>query len=728
MSAQNFVGDVLGALAEAFEPLTDALASPEAAAAFLGRLGWSLSPTLPADAFTTAFGPLPGALTRLAERAAELAALPEDTDPLAVAAAIGKLGGAVADVVSALSALGPPAQGPPPLLDDPAFWNSLAQDVPNLLIARYLSRRQPKLWGLLRFTGIATAEVQPATPTRGSYRRDTVHWARVATLASDPGKLFAEVYGWGGTFDDVRFLTGLGELCACFGLPAGLGPAPSAALDPYWVPDAPARARIVQLDIPLHRDIVEAGPSVVMLLAALAVVPIPPPAAFGTSTADPVGFSVFPMVSGDLTETIRITDALSLSFTGGFEASGGIRVEIRPTGAGIATSGVTGRMAAAVRLDAMPALPWLLFGARDSTRMELGAAHLALGVRGTPPDLDIDIEAAADRVALVVDFGEGDGFLQKALGRKPLRFDFGAGVGWSRSAGFRFIGQATLDVTLAVHLSILGVVDVENIQVVLGVQPGTGRAALTVALSGRLSLGPVRAVVERVGLRAELEARRPPAPPGNLGGADLAFRFKAPDGAGLSLDATAVRGGGYIRLDEARGLYVGILQLEIQNRFTVTAIALITTKLPDGAPGFSLLVIIAAEFPGIQLGFVHPQRTGRSARRQPDHVRGRAARRGPQPRPGLDPLPQGPRRQRLPGHCRCAGRVPGRSRPVRHRPHGPPRLGNAHPDLPRPRHHPRTALPGTDRAPGTSGAGAARGRARRVAEDGRRRHPRLRPS
>ena len=36
---------------------------------------------------------------------------------------------------------------------------------------------------------------------------------------------------------------------------------------------------------------------------------------------------------------------------------------------------------------------------------------------------------------------------------------------------------------------------------------------------------------------------------------------------------------------------------------TVKAIGLITTKMPDGSPGFSLLIIISAEFTPIQLGF-----------------------------------------------------------------------------------------------------------------------------
>ncbi|GAB3960416.1 hypothetical protein GCM10027614_82220 [Micromonospora vulcania] len=49
--------------------------------------------------------------------------------------------------------------------------------------------------------------------------------------------------------------------------------------------------------------------------------------------------------------------------------------------------------------------------------------------------------------------------------------------------------------------------------------------------------------------------------------------------------------------DPDNGRYAGILQLKIGDIVTVTAIGLVTTKLPDGSPGFSLLVIITATFP-----------------------------------------------------------------------------------------------------------------------------------
>jgi hypothetical protein len=92
---------------------------------------------------------------------------------------------------------------------------------------------------------------------------------------------------------------------------------------------------------------------------------------------------------------------------------------------------------------------------------------------------------------------------------------------------------------------------------------------------------------------------------GALGPVDLSFRFKPPEGVGLAVDAGIIAGGGFLRIDQARGEYSGALQLEFADFLSLAAIGLITTRNPDGSPGFSLLIVITAEFPGggIQLGY-----------------------------------------------------------------------------------------------------------------------------
>ena len=70
------------------------------------------------------------------------------------------------------------------------------------------------------------------------------------------------------------------------------------------------------------------------------------------------------------------------------------------------------------------------------------------------------------------------------------------------------------------------------------------------------------------------------------------------------IDTPTITGGGYLYIDQENHRYAGILQLEFKEKIALTAIGLITTRMPDGSDGFSMLISIFAEFnPGIQLGF-----------------------------------------------------------------------------------------------------------------------------
>lgn len=104
-----------------------------------------------------------------------------------------------------------------------------------------------------------------------------------------------------------------------------------------------------------------------------------------------------------------------------------------------------------------------------------------------------------------------------------------------------------------------------------------------------------------MGLRFNLDV---PQSGGNFGPLDVSFAFKPPNGVGLAIDTGVVKGGGYLYFDPDREEYAGALDLVFSGFLNLKAIGLITTRMPDGSKGFSLLIIITAEFgAGIQLGF-----------------------------------------------------------------------------------------------------------------------------
>jgi Family of unknown function (DUF6603) len=138
----------------------------------------------------------------------------------------------------------------------------------------------------------------------------------------------------------------------------------------------------------------------------------------------------------------------------------------------------------------------------------------------------------------------------------------------------------------------------------LSLSPATDAAAAKatteVSVSLAIKLGPVTAAVERIGFEFGLSF---PETGGNVGFADLTFGFKAPTGVGIKVDSAFVSGGGFLFLDREKGQYAGFLQLTVQETLTLTAIGVLTTRLPGGAKGFSFVVMITAQgFKPIPLG------------------------------------------------------------------------------------------------------------------------------
>lgn len=242
-------------------------------------------------------------------------------------------------------------------------------------------------------------------------------------------------------------------------------------------------------------------------------------------------------------------------------------------------------------------------GSADGTRLELGEYGFEGSVGAADDRVEVDALASASNANITVAPGDGDGFIQKVLPADGVGVDFDAGLGWSTERGIYFKGGgAGLETELPVNLNIADVLQVETLQ--LGAGPDLSGESVTipvhVAADPQVSLGPIDATVEGIGMEAEISF--PENQDGNLGPVAVDLGFKPPTGAGMSVDAGVVTGGGFLQFDHENQRYAGTLQLKI-GELTITAIGLLTTKLPNGRDGFSLLIIIAGEFPAMQLGF-----------------------------------------------------------------------------------------------------------------------------
>jgi hypothetical protein len=128
------------------------------------------------------------------------------------------------------------------------------------------------------------------------------------------------------------------------------------------------------------------------------------------------------------------------------------------------------------------------------------------------------------------------------------------------------------------------------------------KTELRAGLSFSVELGPVLARVDQVGLRFAIE-RKADSAQANLHFADLDLGFLPPSGVALAIDAKVVKGGGFLFYDDAKKQYGGVVELEIDKAIALKAIGLLATRLPGGAKGYSLLVLITAEgFKPIPIG------------------------------------------------------------------------------------------------------------------------------
>lgn len=135
----------------------------------------------------------------------------------------------------------------------------------------------------------------------------------------------------------------------------------------------------------------------------------------------------------------------------------------------------------------------------------------------------------------------------------------------------------------------------------IGVETITDGIDAELLFNGSLKVGPITATAGGLGLSTEIV--KVGKGNGNIGPFGVDASFVPPSEIGLSIKTKAVSGGGYLWLDRDSGNYSGALELSFKDKIDLKAIGILTTKLPGGQKGFSLLIIVTAKFTPIQLGF-----------------------------------------------------------------------------------------------------------------------------
>ena len=547
-----------------------AVTTPARAAALLRELGYDVSPA----AFGAAVPALAAEAGTLTTAVRELADADDSAD---IAEALVAMFGRVEATVHAIRALQAElatAGSSVPHLDE------LPRRLTDFVVLDYLERQRPQLHDMLHLVGLI--ERLPASTNGEPARR--IHWQRFQTLVEEPSRVADEAYRWNSDFDADLFLARLMKVMQCGSLPGGLYP----QADTTRAALGNSSTTLQELRFPLFE-----GGSSAETYAQFGI-------AFAPADAQgekKKGMALLPYLMGASAFDFAVCDRGQLTFESTADIRG-VGVVVRPPLNVDRLLNLEGAFRTAVRISEKPerAEETVLIGSAGGSRLSIQGLAITWFAHNPEGRLDLGFEGQIQAIRLVLGGGDGDGFLQRVLAGLDVEAESTLTIGMTLLNGFTIQGSGQLAVDVSSHVD-LGPVRIERLR--LALTPAGDRIGLEVGAVLRVQLGPLRALVENVGITSTLRFVE-----GNLGAADLETTFKPPAGIGLSVEGGVVTGGGFLSFNSQQGQYAGALQLAVGNFLTLNAIGLITTRMPDGSVGFSLLLVITAEFgQGIQLGF-----------------------------------------------------------------------------------------------------------------------------
>ena len=583
MSDESTLHIIARHLALAVAPLREATRDLPRFRAFMRRLGWTATS-------------LPPSYAELGQRAADalaaVEALADDPTLQEILDAIEQVGA----VYRAAQALADAPGG----VDAGALLADFAEALLEFLLVEYLAAALPSVYRALEMLGVILHEHHESTPDRPAHVRTRLRYDQIPAVLADPLSVPNRVYGWGNRDLDFALLaehllyvlSALGLNASLAGMPAGQGEAFQVGARDEVAKTIDTQVTIPLFEVQIADELVEPG---------LAVLELP------AEGAHPAGIIVQPAIPGGIAERVAIDAAWTFTLRANTDLAAQFGIVLRPDEIAVRYPFAPGTSLPSAgfgfALEYAPAAPAALLGKAGGSRLEIAGGRIGLNLDEKNGQLELRIDGAPRGLAIVVSPADLDAFLGSLAGGTPLVVPIALGVGWSNRTGFSFTGGAGIVVPIYPHLE-LGPLTIDRVDLAVGSDFGGGkppalRTSAAITFTGEV--GPVVVAVEGIGLALDFVFAD-----GNAGPFDVRLDFVPPTALGLAIDAGPISGGGFLGYDKANARYSGILHLEVFS-IAVTAIGLLTTRDANGQdlppPGFSFLIIIAVEFPPIQLGY-----------------------------------------------------------------------------------------------------------------------------
>ncbi|HMJ46130.1 MAG TPA: DUF6603 domain-containing protein [Ferruginibacter sp.] len=592
MAEKNTISIVAEEMAKALQPLQQATRSVDGFSGFMHGMGWDML-VIPQ--------PLKDIITPLETVVSTLEAGSIDSSTaLQFVGQLKKCFEAIDKISSQPNNLFPAT------VDITAFKDEFPSQLLQYLIMEYVSDNHPKMFAYFKILGAFRITQVSAAGNRPAYLKKEIAWNDISKILNDPFSITKDLYKWGQSgFDAGLFAENIMDLAASIGMDVQFE---RLDKDSYsFLTTGATKINDFQKWVTrwaLLQDVI-AG---VDTEAGLGLFLLPE-----TATAKP-GFSILPYAKGTAAQSFDLSEELKLIFDASFDLTAGVGILVRPSQPVELLTDIIPSVTHAVAPPSKGSIsisllyqndgsPIIVIGTSGASRLEFVSISATGGARSSSAGSKsafAECSLNGGRIVIKPSPDDADSFLAKLLPADGMNLDFDLTFGFDSEQGLYFRGSGGLEIMLPTHISI-GPIEIQSASIALKPDIASGAIPIELAATIKGELGPLVVVVENIGLKADFSF---PSSGGNLGPIDLSLGFKPPNGLGLSINAGAVIGGGYLFFDFEKEEYAGALELTIAGLISAKAIGLITTRMPDGSKGFSMLIIITAEFmPPFQLGY-----------------------------------------------------------------------------------------------------------------------------
>lgn len=479
-----------------------------------------------------------------------------------------------------------------PSLTAANFQNVFPKQLLDYLLISYINDNAPSISSILEFLGIIRHTTIKKSLLRPTYMLKEIDWNNLKHLFSSPEQILENVYGWKtSNFKYEQLFFSIYKILQQLGL--------------YLIAEPINKDILSNLTAIENDNFVEEYSTFNYYLFSYSTNNIKTDGKFQlfylpSKNGSLPGIGLIPVVQSQLSKDIEIGTNRFLSINSTLDINGGIALLKRPNESFAVKTGfengspsnITGQFS--VSLVNKNTSPKIVLGDEDGSRIEYGSIDMNLIFElNAQQKNEIRFEVPINNLKFILDTSKGDSFINKVVPNGGFTLSMDLVLGYSTIRGFYFLGSGGLEYKLPMHRTI-GPLTVDNMIVSLGYKDNF-LVNFTTDLT--LSLGVVTATIRNIGMSGEMSIGNH----GGLGGVDFSLGFKPPTGVGLAIDAPPVKGGGFLNYDEATSTYTGGLELKF-SKISFAAIGIISTKLPGGESGYSLLIIISVEFTPLQLG------------------------------------------------------------------------------------------------------------------------------